>query len=408
MKLLMLNAYYSPEIFSSSYLIENRLQAFANAGIVVEMLVPTPTRGITDTARKEFSAQKVIYEHNRMLKIMRFPLFKEYKSPYLKGIRYLLVSLNHLIRGLTKKNINCIFCTTTPPTTGIAAVLLKIIKRTKLVYNVQDVFPDSLVAAGLTSKKSILWRIGRCLENFIYRNADKIIVISQDFRKNLLEKGVPDEKIEVIYNWVDQNIVKPINKADNKLYDEFKISRDKFTVVYAGNMGLAQNIQIIVDAAERLKHLDIQFLLFGKGTLVDDIRRQVEVKSLSNIRFLPFQPYEKVASVYSLGDLGIVSCKKGFGKSAMPSKTWSIMASGTAVVASFDSGELKDIIEFYECGSFADADNVEALTHTIEKYYNNRGLCSMHGHNGLRVVTENFSREIGTKLYVDVIRNLGV
>lgn len=406
MKLLLLNAYYYPEIISSFYITENRLDAFSKADIQMEMLVPIPSRNIDNSIREKYKNKFVEWKYDGKLKVRRFPLYKESENLLLKGFRYLLISLNHLIRGLFIKNVDCIFCTSTPPTTGIVASLLKKLKRTRrFVYNLQDIFPDSLVAIGYTNKKSILWRLGSKIESFIYRNADCIIVISEDFRKNLLAKGVPDEKIEVVYNWVDGDVVKPVKKEDNSLYKQFAIPKNKFTVVYAGNMGYAQNIQIIIDVAKQLSQYNMQFLLFGKGPLKDEIEEEVKNSGLKNILFLPFQPYEKVSSVYSLGDVSIVSCKKGLGGSAMPSKTWSIMASGTAVIASFDSGELKNIIETYECGTFSEPDNIESLKEAILKYYENAELCKKHGENGVLAVTKYFSREVGTKKYLDIIQN---
>lgn len=102
------------------------------------------------------------------------------------------------------------------------AVFIKKCRKIPFVYNLQDIFPDSLVGTGMTKKGSFLWRIGRIIENFTYRNADKIIVISEDFKRNIMAKGVPEEKIEVIYNWIDENEVVPIAKDVNPLYHELR------------------------------------------------------------------------------------------------------------------------------------------------------------------------------------------
>lgn len=154
-----------------------------------------------------------------------------------------------------------------------------------------------------------------------------------------MAKGVPEEKIEVIYNWVDTDAIQPIAKEDNPLFEEFGIDRTKFTVVYAGNLGNAQNIDIILEGAKMLPQ--VQFVVFGTGGLEDEIRVRIAHEHLDNVRLLPLQPYERVSQVYSLGDVCIVSCKAGLGGSAMPSKTWSIMSCARPVLASFDEGELK-------------------------------------------------------------------
>lgn len=370
------------------------------------MLVPTPSRNVNKATRRKYKGCKTEHRYKGKLTIRRFPMFAEANNSILKGLRYIFVNINHFFRALSLKGIDCIFCTSTPPTTALVASFLKKIKKIGLVYNVQDVFPDSLVATGLTTKKSLLWKIGNKMESFIYRNADRIIVISEDFRQNLLAKGVPEDKIRVVYNWVDQSVVKPIAKNNNTLYEEFDIPKDIFTVVYAGNMGHAQNIEIILNVAEQLSEYNIQFILFGKGPLKDKIEKEIQAVNLNNIRFLPFQPYEKVAQVYSLGDIGIVSCKKGLGGSAMPSKTWSIMASGTAVIASFDEGELKEIIERYDCGLYSKAEDADSLKNAILTYFNNPALCKKHGDNGVKAVQNNYSREIGTSNYLEIIQEI--
>ena len=89
------------------------------------------------------------------------------------------------------------------------------------MYNLQDIFPDSLAGTGLAKKGGLLWKIGRVIENFTYRNADKIIVISEDFKRNIMAKGVPEEKIVVVYNWVDEEAVKHVPREENKLFDAY-------------------------------------------------------------------------------------------------------------------------------------------------------------------------------------------
>lgn len=126
------------------------------------------------------------------------------------------------------------------------------------------------MGSGLAKRDGLLWKIGCKIEKFTYHYADKIIVISEDFKRNLLAKGVPEHKIEVVYNWVDQNAVVPIPKNENPLYDEFGINREKFNVVYAGNLGNAQNIDVIIDAAKiMVENKNVEFLIFGSGGLKD-------------------------------------------------------------------------------------------------------------------------------------------
>lgn len=346
MKVLFLPAYFYPETAASSYLGDNIRNALCQENIGIELYVPTPSRGISIEERNKYKKLKHEELSNGYLNVHRFSMFAEGKNPIVRALRYSLCWIKQFNRGLFAKEIDCIYLASTPPIQGVLGGMLKKLKHVPFVYNLQDIFPDSLVGTGLAKKDGLLWKIGRVIENFTYRNADKIVVISQDFKRNIMAKGVPEEKIEVVYNWVDENAIVPVKDEDNELFEEFGISREKFRVVYAGNLGNAQNIEIIVEAAKRLKDKgNIEFVIFGTGGLEDEIKATKEKEQLDNLKILPLQPYERVAKVYGLGHVCIVACKPGLGGAAMPSKTWSIMSSGRAVLANFDEGELKEILE---------------------------------------------------------------
>lgn len=142
------------------------------------------------------------------------------------------------------------------------------------MYNLQDIFPDSLAGTGLVRKDGLIWRIGRVVENFTYKHADKIIVISEGFKRNIMAKGVPEEKIVVVYNWVDQNAVKNVARKDNKLFDKYHLDRNKFYITYSGNIGLTQNMDLLLDVARSLEdNEEIQFVLIGEGLIRSKSRK---------------------------------------------------------------------------------------------------------------------------------------
>lgn len=411
MKILSLSGYFYPEIISSTYLRDNRNEAFINAGFDIIIYTPTPTRKVTKEIREKYKHIKKEYFFNGNLIVNRFNLISEGNNPILRALRYFICCIKQFNRAVwakDAKSCDLMFISSTPPILGPTAALIKKVRHIPIVYNLQDIFPDSLVGAGMTHKGSLLWKIGRVIEDFTYRNCDKIIVISEDFKRNIMAKGVPEDKIEVIYNWVDENAVVPIAKDDNVLYDEFSLPKDKFYVVYAGNFGNAQNIDVIIRAAEQLKeHQDIQFLLFGTGGLIDDFKKLVSDLHLDNVRFFPLQPYNRVSYVYSLGSVGIVSCKKGIGKGAMPSKTWSIMSAGTPVVANYDTDtDLQRIITSHNLGVFSEADNVQELADAILYMYHNPSLCEEYGRNARRYVEENLTKDVGTSKYIEVVKSV--
>ena len=200
----------------------------------------------------------------------------------------------------------------------------------------------------------------------------------------------------------------PIARDKNTLFDEFGLDRDKFYVVYAGNLGSAQNIDIILEAAKATRqYADLQFLIFGADDQSAPYKEYVRQMQISNLRILPIQPYSMVSQVYSLGNVAVVSCKRGFGNIAMPSKTWSIMSSGTAVLASFDADtDLQHIIEANGLGLFVEAEDVNEFVGAILDLYGNPGECIQMGLRGRQYILDNLTRNIGTKKYIEIINSV--
>ena len=410
MNIIKIGSYFYPENVASSYLGDNEREAYAKAGMEMVIYVPVPSRGISDEQRSYYKEHRNDSMYDGHVKILRFPLMKEGKNPLQRAFRYFIQCIKQYhwcIHSNDAKNADVLYVSSTPPIIGITASLVKKHCKLPFVYCLQDIFPDSLVGTGMTHKGSLLWKIGRKIEDFTYKHADKLIVIGEDFKRNIMAKGVPENKIEVVYNWVDENAVVPVAKEDNPLFEEFGISREKFHVVYAGNLGNAQNIDVILDAAKELcSREDIEFLIFGTGGLKEQFVEKVKKYGIDNVKFFPLQPMERVGQVYGLGDVCVVSCKPGLGGAAMPSKMLSIMSAGRAVVASFDQGELTYILEQNKCGAYAPAGDVKAFADLIQSMADNREECRKMGENARQLILQKFTKAYGTSEYVRIIKSV--
>ncbi len=403
MKVVFPCSYYLPETAASLYITDNIVHACADKGIEVDLYTPSPTRNVPDGSVWEREERQM----DGKLRIHRFHLYGEGKNPMLRALRYFLGEFILLHYCMWKK-YDVAFVDSTPPIQGLKMPLIKWLKRKPTIYNVQDIFPDSLVGTGLTHEGSLIWKIGRMVEKITYRYADKIIVISEDFKKNIMAKGVPEDKIVVIYNWVDQNKVVDVPREENKLFEIYGLDRGKFYITYNGNIGLTQNMDMLLDVAKELQeeYEDIHFVLVGNGAYLDEVRRKVAEQQLDNVHLLPFQPYEDISHVFSLGDASLVISKPGVGANSVPSKTWSIMSASRPVLANFDENELKTIIENNHCGIFTKAGDKDAFKESILTLYNHRELCKEYGYNGRKFVLDNLTREVGTQKYVDVIKEV--
>lgn len=410
MKILRLPGYFEPEHAASSFLWRNLSEDFAASGCDMVVYTPVPTRGIDADVKAKYKKMKKEVTLNGRMVVHRFSMMEEGTNPVARALRYFLCALKQFNRGVFAKDArscDVMFIVSTPPIQGALAASIKAFTKKALVYDLQDIFPDSLAGTGLSKEGSLLWKVGRKIENFTYKHADKIIVISEDFKKNIMAKGVPEEKIEVIYNWVDQNAVVSIPREENKLFDMYGLDRSKFYVTYNGNIGLTQNMDMLMEVAKNLEtNEDIQFVLVGNGAYLDDVKRIINERNIHNVTLLPFQPYEDISHVFSLGDVSLVISKPGVGANSVPSKTWSIMSASRPVLANFDENEMKTILESHNCGIFTKAGDKVAFTDAILKLYNDRDLCREMGRNGRQFVMDNLTREVGTQKYVDVIKNV--
>lgn len=375
MNILIIDAYFFPEIVAFSHLEQDLLAELLKGDNSIHILCPTPSRGLSKHEIKQYKKKKEIV--NSQLIIQRFWSPRETKNIIQRALRYVFCFIQAYFNAIKYKDIDLIFANSTPPTQGMLCAMVakklskKYKKKVPFVFNLQDIFPDSLVYTGLSKKNSIFWKIGRKIETYTYQHADKIIVISEGFKQNILAKGVSEEKIVVAPNWVDTEKVQPIARKDNALIEEFGLDPKKFIVVYAGNFGVAQGADIVLRAAEKLQDCkDVHFVVLGGGSEFEKAKDYVKEKNLNNVTINALLPQERVSEVYSLGNLALITCKKGAGGSGLPSKTWSIMACDTPIVASFDTdSELARILETEKLGICVEPENVDKLAETIKMQY---------------------------------------
>lgn len=402
MKILFTDAYFEPEQMAFTHLERDLIEGLVSCGYEIEIVCPVPTRGVSRETAKEYKKKKHEYLYDGRVRVTRFFAVREGENPFFRAVRYFWCNYRTYRIGKKIDGIDAVFSTSTPPTQGYFAGKIAKKHNVPLIYSLQDVFPASLVTAGLAKKGSLLWKIGRWLEAATYNKSSVIVAISNTMKENLLTEKVDKEKVRVVSNWIDTAKIRPVPKADNRLFDEYGISRDKFTVLYAGNFGSAQGAEIVFDIAELFKNDDtVQFVIFGGGSGYK--HAEEKAKTYQNVFIHPLLPQERVAEVYSMGDVALITCKKGVGKSGMPSKTWSIMACGTPALAMFDTdSELASIISKSKAGVTVEPDDVSGAAEKIKQFKENK----IPSYGGRDYVIKYASREICVKQYVDVFEEL--
>ena len=405
MHLIYLVQYFRPEKASGGDMVVDLLDGFAAHGWRTDVFTPTPTRNVTEEERRIYSTDKKVEQLNAGNTVIhRMALYREGKGFIERTLRYLIFSCQCLYRAITVP-ADFIFTGSGPPTQGAVAGIAKKLTGKKVIYNLQDIFPDSLVNAGLAKEHSNIVKLGRILEQFTYKNADAIITISDDMRENLLNKNVPPEKLYVVHNWIDTAHLNHVDRENNTLFDELHLPRGNFYITYAGNLGHVQGIDLVLEAAERLQpYPDIKFVLFGNGSEEESLRLLIQDKSLANVVLYPLQPMERVSEVYSLGNVSLVSCRKGTGGAGMPSKTWTIMATRTPVLGFFDKpSEFSRIIEDNDLGWCVEAGDSDGLAKCILMLKDHSEECLRRARNARNYVEEKASKGPAVKRYIQII-----
>lgn len=406
MKILFLNAYFRPESVAYSHLENDLIEGLLAAGHEISVISPVPTRGLDKALIRAYQSKKKEQLYDGRVQVQRFWAPQEGRNPLVRAFRYLWCNLREYQIAKKYKDVQLIFAASTPPTQGMLCGLVKKRLKVPFVYNLQDIFPDSLTNAKMAQKDSFIWKIGRKIEDFTYRSADKIIVISEDFKRNIMEKGVPEEKIVVVPNWVDTEQVYPVAREDNVLFDRYQLDRNKFYVCYSGNLGHSQNLRLLLDVARMLKTdlPDMRFVLIGDGAAKEELLASIRAEAIDNVIVLPFQPYEDIAYVFSLGDVGLIISKPGIGGSSVPSKTWSIMAAARPIVASFDeNSELARIIREQDLGAAVKAGEIKALADVLTLLFENRKQNGIKGQNGRKYLDAYCSKAKCVAAYVEGI-----
>ena len=240
---------------------------------------------------------------------------------------------------------------------GIQTTLLrKFCQNIPLTFNVQDIFPENAVYSHTMKKNSLQYKVLSAIQKKAYRDADRIITISEDMKEQLMELGVDGNKISVIYNWSYQDEVydpeKTISETVNQLIPE-----DTFKVVYAGNIGLMQNVEIVIEAAEALKSTpDIMFYIFGSGLYRKKLEAKAEKLGLQNVVFHDMLPAELAPALYCKADVNIIPLAENIYRTALPSKTATCLACQKPIIFWFGIESLflksvKKIGCFFECNT---------------------------------------------------------
>lgn len=301
------------------------------------------------------------------------------------------------------RSIDVILVVSPPLTSGVVSWLLGILKRAKTVYNIQELYPDTYVRNGAIKRDSSIARILYAIEKFVYDKSNVLTVISGDFQRTVIKKGVAEEKIKIIPNFVDVQRLKP-GKKNNSFAQELGLV-DKFVVLYAGNIGITQSFDSLLKAAELLKdETGIIFLIVGDGVQRNHVAKMIKEKKQSNVILQPYQPSNRVPDIYATADVGLVPLMTGNAHVTLPSKLYTIMATGTAALVAVDlDSDIVSVVQDNEAGIAVPPDDAQSLAKAVRILFEDSIKCRQYGENGRNVALSKYSRDIISKQYSDLL-----
>lgn len=338
--------YYYPEVPTISYIYQPLVESYITRGYKVNIITPNPTRGISkeEVIKYKHSGVEIINENLTVHRVKCFT-YKNYSKLNLLH-RYMSVSWR-CSRKLKQLETDEVFLQTSPPI-FYAYWGSKIAKKkdAHIIYNVQDIYPDNI-----RKPKSLFYKIINCFQKKTLQNSDEIITISKDMKDTLLKKGEFKEKIDIIPNGPTYEVESYQEDKINDIRNLYNLNRDHFNVIYAGNIGYLQDLDILIAAAKLLINEEkIKFTIIGEGSQADRVKQRIIDEDVSNVSFFPMGKMEDSPYIYNLADVNVISLVPGVIYTACPLKTAMIVNANKQIIAAVDeeSSYARDLKENYQ------------------------------------------------------------
>ena len=267
------------------------------------------------------------------------------------------------LSSLRGGRVDAVIAMSPPLTMGLTGWGTHVVRRGPLIFNIQDVFPDAAVETGAITNRGII-AAARWLERVSYQRTAAVTVLSSDLRDNIAAKVRPSKRadVRVIPNFVDTDVIRPGDRM-TALRSELDIGAET-VVLYAGNVGFSQSLEMVVDAAKVLPSLT--FVINGDGAARSSLVERAA--GVGNVRFSGYQPADRLPEVLATGDIHLVPLKAGLGRVSVPSKTYSILAAGRPVLAAIDAGtEVPRILAESGGGVCVPPDDPAALREALQR-----------------------------------------
>jgi len=408
--LLYISQYFPPEMGAPSARGSELARHWAHAGHQVSVLTGFPNHptGVVPAEWRSRLRRLTYHEkvgHVDVYRTWLWPLPNRKAHERMRN--YASFCLSAALRGMTIPRPDVIIASSPQLLVGLSGWWLAFTRQIPFVFEVRDLWPESLAAVGVGGENSLLHHGLRAIAGFLYRRADRIVVVTSAFKDHLIHRWrVPAQKIDIVENGVETDLFAPDSVAAAGRRKELN-AESRFLVCYIGTMGMAHGLEALLDAAASLQSTapHVLFLLVGEGSEKERIKSLAQSRGLANVLFLDQQPREKIPSFISASDLCLVLLKKtDVFKTVIPTKMLEFMSCARPVILGVE-GQARQILEDAGAGLAIEPENADALAAAIMQLDHNRELAKTLGEQGRAYILQNFSRASTAEKYITVLRD---
>jgi glycosyltransferase involved in cell wall biosynthesis len=399
---VILNQYYVPDVASTGHLLHELAVELAKLGFEVEVLTGRPSYGPPDTwqdcpLREDVDGVKV-----RRLKVARF----DKNNLAGRAFNYLTFVIPMILTVLfTSRKDTVYLYTTNPPFLGAIGWFVSLFRKHHYVTLLHDAHPQLGIWVGTFKEGSMIERVWMALNRRKYKRTDEAIVLCSAAKKLVAETyPIDPEHIHVIPNWADGEDLFPKPKHESEIAQQQGFV-DDFILLYSGNMGLYYDFETVLGAAKLLEGEPFKLVLVGGGGKKSQIEEHIKANNLTNVVMLPYQPFEMLNESLNACDASLVTIAKGIEGISFPSKLYTSLAVGKAIVAlSEDWSELRHIVEKTECGIWSALGDSEGLAKQLRQLIHDKQLTARMGESARAVFETGYTRQVCAAKYAEVLK----
>ena len=398
-RILFLNRSYWPDVEATGQLLTELCESLGNT-FDVHVVAGQPNAVGELSARAQW--QDVSRRHGVSIHRVRHWQFSKHRM-LLKGLNYL--SFIHATRRALKtiERPDVVVFETDPFLLPFEAARLQRRTGCRMIGYLQDVYPDVAVALGKVPNNGLIRRLRKSLFA-VYRQCDRMIVLSEDMKRLLISGGIDEKRIHLVPNWSDPESVFPVTETN--LFRQRHGLEDRFVVMYSGNLGLTQRLEEFVTAASLLTDLpQVVFAFVGQGSQQSHLQKMVQTQALTNIRFFDYQPKAELAHSLSAADLHLVPLTKELSQCLMPSKLYGILAAGRPYLTNaVPESELHQITTQHQVGITVEPGSPAAIADAIRAAVANAPLLQLMGQRGRALAVTEFTRQKSVEKFKQVLQ----